>query len=212
MQVHDGAVLYMDTDTYFIRSPQATVRQLSERESLMHTHEWLLTAPEDKAFAADITDPPIIGTQFVTDTLRRLDTLEDLAMWNAGVVGLHESNLSLVTEVIVVCEELLRYYTSHTVEQLAWSLVLQAHSKVLPADRVVCHYWNRDRLTIEYAIVHFLRRHGRLPLEDLAARAAALDPAERSVSEPPSLELRARRNVRRMRNAARGVRAPLSAP
>ena len=210
-EAHDGAVLYVDTDTYFIRSPHATLRRLSERESLMHTYEWPLTAPDDEAFAADITDPPLMGTQFVTDTLRRLETLEAVAMWNAGVVGLHESNLPLVTEVIAVCEELLRFYTSHTVEQLAWSLVLQAHTQVLPADSVVCHYWDRDRLAIEYAIVHFLRKHGRLPLDILAARAAGLDPAERSVSEPPSLELRARRNVRRMRNAARDVRARLSA-
>jgi hypothetical protein len=207
---YDGAVLYVDTDTYFLRSPERLLHQLTARQSLMHTFEWPLDAPQDETFARELADPPITSMAFEASTLRRLNTLEGLGMWNAGLVALHESNLSLVNEVIEVCHELLQFYYSRTLEQLAWSLVLQTNSRVLPADDVVCHYWHADRLAIEYAIIHFLRDSGGMPLDVLASRAATLDPVGSYGSMRPSLELRTRRMVRRARSGVRNARVRLA--
>lgn len=204
---HDGSIFYLDTDTYFIGRPDAVFDALSFGCSVMHAYEWPLAAPEDESFATDISDPPLATSMFEADALRGGATFDGMAMWNAGVVGVHESQVGLITDVIDVCGELLRHYSSHTLEQLAWSLVLQAQSRVVPADSVVYHYWHLDRLAIEYAIVHFLRRNAHCPLHVIASRAADLDPARTYAWSPPSFELRGRRRIRQARGMVNGVRA-----
>lgn len=204
---HDGSIFFLDTDTYFLGRPDDVFGALSSGCSVMHAYEWPLAAPEDASFALDISDPPLTTSMFETDTMRHRATFDGMAMWNAGVVGVDESRVGLIADVIDVCEELLRHYSSHTLEQLAWSLVLQAESCVVPAEGVVCHYWHLDRLAIEYDIVHFLRRNAHCPLHVLAARSAGLAPASTYASRTPSLELRSRRGIRQARRLMNGARA-----
>jgi hypothetical protein len=181
----DGDVFYVDGDTYFMQSPGELFDALASGKSVLHTRDAVLSEKAHPELNRLMREH-----EFTSPRLRAAQRRPTLTMWSAGVIGLPEEAKPLLPEVIAVSDELWAAYQYHVMEQFAFSLVLEEESEIVPAEDVVYHYWHgREELT--YRTVSFLRANGHLPLDELAAAAAAFRPTVTATWEPP-LEVRAR--------------------
>lgn len=133
-------VIFVDTDTFFIRD----IASLFER---IQKHDFVLHIREEKLINR------IMLYQFLSSKGAIIDELRDQFipekeqyMWNSGVVGLdscHAPVISRVCELIEQLSSLEHYPVSelHTREQLSFSLVFQNYGKIIPAEQYIVHYW-----------------------------------------------------------------------
>jgi hypothetical protein len=181
----DGDVFFVDGDTYFMRSPGEVFDALASGRSVLHTRDAVVS---DEAHLE--VNRLMREHAFTLPRLQSAQRRPTLTMWSSGVIGLPEEAKPLIPEVIAVSDELWAGYPYHAMEQFAWSLVLEEATEIVTAEDVVYHYWHgREELT--YRTVSFLRANGHLPLDELAAAAAAFRPTVSATWEPP-LEVRAR--------------------
>jgi hypothetical protein len=194
-----GDLVFVDGDTYFRRSPAQLFAAIAPERTIMHQREWAVGSTE----RADLGELIRTG-RFEAPALQAARRRPELAVWNSGVLGLAEANKQLIPEVVAVTDELFERTDYHGVEQLAWALVLSRVGEISAAEHVVYHYWfAQEELT--HRTVGFLRRHGRLPLPELAERAFALAPQPTDAWSPPLVvraRVAARAAKRRLRAAA----------
>jgi hypothetical protein len=198
-RANEGDVVFVDGDTYFLRSPAEVFAAIGPRRTVMHTQEW----PLESDIRPELTQLIRSGS-FESSALQAAREQPSLAVWNSGVVGVAEENKRLIPAVISVTDELFHRSDYHGVEQLAWAIVLGQVGEIVPADDIVYHYWfAQEELT--HRTVAFLRRNGRRPLPELAARAYALRPTATERWKPPlaiRARVAARSAKRRLRTAA----------
>lgn len=189
----DGDLFFVDGDTYFMESPAELFDVLASGRSVLHTLESLVS---------DEAQPEVNQVMnhhaFDSPRLRLAKGRPGLAMWNSGVIGLPQEAKRVIPEVIALSDELYAASHYHAMEQFAWSIVLEETTGVIPADDVVYHYWyGREEGT--YRVVKFLRANRHLPVDELAAAAAAFRPTVTPTWEPPTwkppLEVRARQRM-----------------
>ena len=134
--------VYVDGDTYFVRSPDELFRRVGPGRSVLHTREGWPPPPEVDALAH------VLERHQPTDTAGRPWSFgNDRASWNAGVVGLHEDEVDLCEEVLDLTDQLLAHgfgEYSHTSEQLAFAVCLTARTSVRGCQDVLVHYWRSD--------------------------------------------------------------------
>jgi hypothetical protein len=193
---YDGDVAFFDSDTYFMSSPNALLASLSASRSILHTKHWLIGDGVDVELDRAVRD-----SAFASPSLQSAQQSAELAMWNSGAIGLSEESKALIPEVLRACDELYQAYPHHATEQLAWSIVLQQATEIVPADDVLYHYWH-GREEVTDRVVRFLHSHRRLPSAELARRAYELRPEPSDHWRPP-VPVRARVAARAGRRAVR---------
>jgi len=63
------------------------------------------------------------------------------AMFNAGVIGLHEADIFLLDEVLHLTDQIYPYVRIPTVEQFAFSVCLNHYTQTRLSSDIVHHYW-----------------------------------------------------------------------
>jgi hypothetical protein len=170
---HPGTLLYVDSDTYFMRDPWALYAQLGDGTALMHECEGRLVERKNGIFRkmhrfVRTHDLPLPSGEVV-----RMP--ETTAMWNAGVVGLAPANVPLLRRALALTDVMHRLYPKHVTEQLAVSYVLQNALDLRATDDAIYHYW-RSCPEIEPVLAGFFAAHEGMTLPDLAAAAFRLQP------------------------------------
>ncbi len=137
-----GRCVYVDGDTYLVRSPRLLFDRIGPGRSLLHLCEGRPPAPERAALAH------VLASHEPTDTDGRPWRFgADRASWNAGVVGLDASDAALCREVGHLTDQLLAHgfgTYSHTSEQVAFAVALAERTTLQAARDVVRHYWRFD--------------------------------------------------------------------
>lgn len=195
---YGGDILFLDGDTYLLGSPQPLVDALSAGRAVLHTVEETL-APGDELHRLlhehDLRSP----------ALRAVRERPPQRLWNSGVVGVPAAALDDIPAVIAACDELYPLCPRHTIEQVAWSIVLEQATELVPAEDVVMHYWwDWAREQVTQRVAQFLRANRGLAGEDLATAAFAARP-EPNPSWRVPIELRARRLASAARVQARSL-------
>ena len=204
-EAYPGHVFYLDGDTYFTTAPVTQFAGLSATSSIMHVREYRLSQGR-----ADLHE--VVRTrEFQSRALRVAKTWSDVAMWNAGAVGIAEANKRLIPEVLGAADELYSYYGHHISEQLAWNLVLSQVGDLRPIDDALYHYWF-GKEELYYRVSQFLQRNRKLPHADLVEKAYAFQPQVTENWRPPAA-VRARVAARSVWRSpvVRGVRKALPA-
>ncbi len=185
-----GALIYLDTDTWFAQPAEAAFARVGPGRSLMHACHGPVLSP-------DLTNPLAQrlrnGLQAAFPDLRvpragreafAIDPRQG-HMWNAGVVGLHEAQAPLLHEALALSDALYPVLKDGIEEQLALSLVLQQSTELRPAEDIVEHYWNKwpipglgysPRDYIHRQLQRFFAAHGGASFEQLRAAAGAFTP------------------------------------
>lgn len=132
------SLLYLDGDTVFTKDPKEMMGLVHPGQCLMHVMESRLDQAKDPLtkkiakFCRGQSFHPKRGIVSIP-----LST----EMWNAGVIGIHESRTNLLERILDLTDAAYTLYQKHVIEQLAVSYFLQSTGKVLPAEPWVLHYW-----------------------------------------------------------------------
>ncbi len=133
-----GNLLYVDTDTVFLKPPTEIFAAIARQERFMHIGEGRLCDGNplnrkiNRALRQDAGGMALAGAPVAPDT----------RMYNAGVLGFRSTDAPLLAEVLTLTERLYRLYPKHVMEQLAFSVVLARAGMVREAAPWVYHYWN----------------------------------------------------------------------
>ena len=197
---YDGDIFYVDADTYFTASPERHLSALAPQCSIMHKAEYVV----DAGTRPHLYDA-IKSDERKATAIRLAADAPEIVMWNAGTLGIAETNKELIPEVLAVADELYGVYRYHLAEQLAWALVFSRVGTIMAADDLVYHYWfGQEEITQRVAT--FLRRNRTTPHSQLAERAYSLRPQATPDWSPP-LSIRARVAARSLRGLYRQVRS-----
>lgn len=154
-QSHQGPLLYLDGDTYFLTHPDQLFAKIDDRNSLMHIRESSLGEAKDiltKKIAKFVKKRNFM---VAGESLHIPPSCE---MWNAGVIGLSHKNTALFGPMIELTDRTYSEYQKHVMEQLAVSYFIQKNTVVHGADSVVFHYW-ANKGGFDRAISDFLSKY-----------------------------------------------------
>jgi len=166
---YDGDVFYADTDTYFRTSPVELFRSLSRKTSIMFRREGIIGRDSHPSLHKFLRkNGPALG----------ISDVSGIAMWNAGVIGIHGGNAALVQNVLALNDAMYDRVYRHTVEQFAFSYVLQKETGLIDAEASITHYYENRHL-VEDVIVEFLRENRGANVQSCASAALSLDPVSR---------------------------------
>ena len=171
-----SSLLYLDGDTVFLKNPQEMMTLVGPGQSLMHVMESKLNQAKDP-----LTKKMAKFCAREQFKLQRGIVAIPLAteMWNAGVIGLHESRLNLLEKILELTDVAYKIYQKHVIEQLAVSYFLQSSGKILPTNSWVLHYWQTKDVW-QARIDTFLANH-----KDAADALPALEKFDFSLPEIP---------------------------
>lgn len=132
-----GNVLYVDTDAVFMSSPDDILGRISEGALYMHVMEGVVSEN---------------GNPLLTKLNRHLSRnvpleingkpLQDLAMWNAGVIGFNTRYIAMLDDILAFTDREYPRFPKHIMEQFAFSIFLQKAGDVKAAAPYIVHYWN----------------------------------------------------------------------
>ncbi len=162
---HSGNVLYADTDVLFTAPLEYVWHRIEHGELYMHIMEGLVAAEAN----------PILRklNQFLAGYNA---SLQQLYMWNAGILGFHTDHAEMLEDVLRFTDKMHPAFPKHVVEQFAFSVRFQQHGQVLAASPYIQHYWNlkEARTVIASFLEHFKNAHWR----DLVRYSAHIQPYE----------------------------------
>jgi hypothetical protein len=134
-------LLMVDTDTIFLRRPDALFQDIERGTLFLHEREDILRAkrkadpalcPRDTVFTLDE------GARFVVD--------DSTVMWNSGVVGITSSRLYLARQALELNDRIRQVAPSWHTEQLATGMVFASTPDLSDARATVCHYWHNKEM------------------------------------------------------------------
>lgn len=141
-----GKILFLDTDTYWMRSPAALFRHVGPGRACFHILEGYLQStgtPSDTALARQLATHTYRSTSGEPVTLTALTP-----MWNTGVVGVDADDLPLMHDALALSDAIWADADPagafgrkvHHAEQFAMGHVFR-NCRLREADACVYHYW-----------------------------------------------------------------------
>lgn len=167
MQITQGKLCFVDTDTAFTASPLDIFEKISDHSVVMHDNEGKLgmlftwTSLLRKAHAAGFGD-----------------TVHPAAvMYNSGVIGVTPAMSKTVQDACTIMSDLYALEPVFNIEQFAVGAALSQHYEVQTVPNIVDHYWAYRRYVYHGKIPdavaalegdHSIKSAGRLPvIQDL---------------------------------------------
>jgi len=132
-------VILVDGDTWWRGPADQVFDRICAGQTVMHIREGSI---------AEIKGPRIAelrslirGHQFELADGSAATIPADCQMWNAGVLGLHPDDASLLDDVIHLTDQFCSKSDLHILEQFAFSFLLQTRTQLREASDLVFHYW-----------------------------------------------------------------------
>lgn len=169
-----GPIVFIDTDTYFKRSPVLLFDRIGNGKTLFHTKEARLFEtgdPENEKLKTGLRHSKI------TDGSGKIIPFSDRSdMWNTGVLGLTPENLPAVKAALPIMEQLWAASGSAPVEQFAVGHMLADTRRMTSLD-VVFHYWCGDmRVDFERSLPKVIAELKALPASERPTAALQYRP------------------------------------
>jgi hypothetical protein len=167
MERFGGKCILVDGDTYFRRPPGRLFRRIGPGHSMMHGIEGQVgdSRHQFNRHMGEILEDRVPGHLPLIDLAHGSSTVQ----WNAGVVGLDPAHFPLLDEVL----ELTDYFRSRTdaptSEQLSFSIILAARTRIMPSRDVIFHYnVSPDRASFRSRLPELLAHSAGLPARERA--------------------------------------------
>jgi len=155
LEDYPGDTVYLDSDTFFKKSPDTWKARWKSDCALMHRRDSLA-----------LDDSPFKGLQLRLPDGRDYRYGPESCMFNGGVIGLHRADVAIIKTALVLCDaHLQRAGKHHICEQLAISEALRISGrKILETDDVITHYYrNSAKKYMRHQISRHITRQGREP-------------------------------------------------
>jgi hypothetical protein len=131
-----GRVLLCDTDTCFVKHPKRAFARVRPGHAVMHVAEYYLSDRAARPMAESLA-----GHIFLDRAGSRWNIGGATVMFNSGVIGLHQSDISVLDEVMSLTDQVYAHARFLLAEQLAFSVCLQHYSRLHQSYDVLHHYW-----------------------------------------------------------------------
>jgi hypothetical protein len=135
---HYKNILYLDSDTFFIESPEPLIKFIEEENFVMHLNEGKIDSKKNPIFRK--MHKFLKNNQFNING-NNLKIPVETEMWNAGVLGINKKYSELLENVLSLTDQMYSKYQKHVMEQLAFSYIFQSEKKLIKSDDVIFHYW-----------------------------------------------------------------------
>jgi hypothetical protein len=205
-----GRVMLCDTDTFFMRHPREVFARVRPGHTVMHIGEYHLS---------DSCARTLLGLARANNLCdlagHRWNITERTAMFNAGVIGIDDSDMPLLDEVLHLNDQIYaedgitapvdpRFYA----EQFAFSVCFQLRSTLHQAHGAIRHYWTQaDRARFHGHLGRVLRDDSIVSADDRFERLWPNRPGQdlrpRPFKEPVETDIRARMHRVAWRTAKR---------
>lgn len=146
-----ATVLYVDTDTIFLRRVDRLFNKIDSGQLLLHKREWKLRSGRKlnpELCPGDLTIALPSG--------RVININNESMMMNSGVVGISRSDRNLIDDVAHLHDRLYTIYPSWHVEQFSFSLIFGCFDKTSGCRRTIFHYWH-SKNEVGHALDSFSR-------------------------------------------------------
>jgi hypothetical protein len=110
------------------------LERLDRGAFLLHRREYALARPPRRG-------DRMLKHEILGRTWSGITPTDQTAMWNGGVIGCGRPHLAVVDQVAEVFDSMRPVSTHFAVEQLAYSVVFEAHGPVEEAAPWIDHYW-----------------------------------------------------------------------
>lgn len=176
MKKYGSNVLFVDGDTYFLKSPVNIINKISKEYTVFHS------------FESTIADGGPIHEVPIWLTLRKLArnyeySLKgekfklsfDSQVWNSGILGLSTEYYSLIDDVLDLNDQMTRNERLKTAEQVAFTYIMRMNSTLIAGEEFVYHYFMpQEKNLYNYHIGLFLKKYLRETIQTKAKKAVDL--------------------------------------
>ena len=141
LERYRGRVVFVDSDTWFKRSPSTLFGRIAPGRSCLHLLEGRLASVRDGHGYGELA-AFLAGRELLGPDDRALEIPIDPPMWNSGIIGMDSSDARILPEVVGIIDQIWsRFQGVHTIEQFALGHVLERRTRIRTSDDVVFHYW-----------------------------------------------------------------------
>ena len=135
-------VVFVDSDTWFRRSPVRLFDRIGRGRSIMHVREGSLRGRPFPQYCHDFVDC-VESRTWKTSSGSPLDITSDV-VWNSGVIGLDPLDNVLVDDALALIDQVYCKCELWFLEQFAIAFFLMRSTDVRGASDIVFHYWPKD--------------------------------------------------------------------
>jgi len=134
------SLLYLDTDTFFLRNPLPLLESITPGHSIMNMEEYnFVDAGTEMLHWFHLRQALKKDSYVVRGTKTQIPL--SAMMWNAGIMGINYADAKLVDDIIVLNDALYEKAQTFIVEQFAASYVLQTGTQLRSSEDYIEHYW-----------------------------------------------------------------------
>lgn len=148
-------LFFIDSDTFFVADAQPWLQSFAPGKSFMHLLEYSFEEAVNIYSGFNQKQYPKAFIKLIESKTFRVNQAEEQFnkyqfSWNSGVLGLNKEIATYMPDVYNLSAEFFEATGWIISEQLAFALILQTRTKVLPTEQYVHHYWGqRQKLFID---------------------------------------------------------------
>jgi hypothetical protein len=173
-------IFYLDSDTYFTKSPLPLLECISATTSIMNSDDYDLISADDLYENEDwLLIRKAIRNYDYTIENKRIKIPLTTRMWNAGVIGISFQNAKLLEQILDLCDQIYANKKVFTAEQFSFSYYLQNKMQLITSGDTIFHYWIYFwpfywREIYRYHFKMFFKRYRKAPIKEQASQAYKL--------------------------------------
>lgn len=178
-------ILYMDTDTFFMRNPTEMINSISVGQTIMNAKEYnLIDGGEVETLHWFNLRQGLKQHKYVING-EVFSIPLDIMMWNAGVIGISYEDSPLINEVINLIDQMYSKCMVFNVEQFVTSYILQTNTQLRSSEDYIDHYWLKSvKNTFNQRIPVFLEENINKTGQELYDLAFDFAKEIRTISTP----------------------------
>jgi len=164
---YEGKVMFLDSDNCLFQNPIDFLGSWDDETVVMEKLEYQLAQPAD-----------LVGKKYKR-FFKKVDSFSGYKVglnqecWNSGIIGLPETAQTKLQDVLSVCDEMHRQFNKHLSEQMAFSIVLSKHFKVIPFREYTYHWFGHGH-AINKIVDRVLSDYETDNLDELIQKVAAV--------------------------------------
>ncbi|MBC6988298.1 hypothetical protein [Hymenobacter sp. BT491] len=162
-------LLYVDSDTFFIKDPLPWMQSIVDGRSFMHVFEYKFEEYRHVPMPTYWAFINLIETKIFRTSKGERRVSLDMESWNAGVMGLPSSVAELLPDIYDLTDQFYPPTSHSTCEQYAFSLILKEQTQLSACAEYVFHYWeNAEKVTADFVFNElFIEDYGGVYKETL---------------------------------------------
>jgi hypothetical protein len=163
-----GKIIYADTDTCCLQPLEDVYNSISRQNVFFHQYEGTIdTAAQFRKWKKFLLGASIPEVEHPSPL--------HIQMWNAGIIGLEQSHLPILDEVLSLTDKLYNQFPKHIVEQFSFCYIFQRHNiTISDGTPFFFHYW--DLKEFRQLLQHFFTQHKGESMERLVEKSLGISP------------------------------------